>query len=76
MGIYTESESSADYAQGWGGTQKKERSYIYYKRNVAAEYLKVTRNASGLCRTQFEYHCPWPFFDCYEIQLLLVGVRF
>jgi len=37
MGIYTENESCADYAQGWGGTQKKERSYIYYKRNVAAE---------------------------------------
>jgi len=58
---------------------KKERSYIYhfhYKRNVAAECLKVTHNASGLCRTQFEYHCSRPFFDRHEIQLLLVGVRF
>jgi len=79
LGIYTESKSSADYAQGWGGTHKKERSYIYqfhYKRNVAAEFLKVTRNASGLCRTQFEYHCSWPFFDRHEVQLWLGGVRF
>jgi hypothetical protein len=61
------------------GEEHKKRSYIYhfnYKINVAAECLKVARNASGLSRTQFEYHCLRPFFDHREIQLLLVGVRF
>ena len=54
-------------------------SYVFqfqYKRNVAAECLKVGRNASGLLRTQFEYHYLRPFFDRHEVQLLSVGVRF
>jgi hypothetical protein len=61
------------------GEEHKKRSYIFqfhYKRNVAAECLKVARNVSGLRRTQFEYHCLRPFFDRHEIQLLLVGMRF
>jgi len=56
----------------------KKRSYFYqfhYKRDVASECLKVARNASGLRRTQFEYHYSWPFFDRHEIQLLLCGFK-
>jgi hypothetical protein len=40
------------------GEEHRKHSYIYqfhYKRNVAAECLKVAHNASGLRRTQFEY---------------------
>jgi hypothetical protein len=61
------------------GEEPKKHSYIYrfhYKRNVAAECMKVAHNASGLRRTQFEYRCLRTFFDRHEIQLLLVGVRF